>query len=725
MEKYLKKPILFLLLLWMLIKADGAVADTEAVLSVDGIGSVITMHRYGLNLGGPSAWGSEQLLSNIVANPGFEPVLEKSLVKVSSVSANAFGQQKDWNARTEGFWDGATGAFITGKLTGKRFNVLSHQLSQSSKQLIFETDQSLLGLVNGDIVAVTKTSMGGAPAKWWSQGTVQTESVQDSDSGLGPSGQQTVRLRAIGARTAQLSSYIDTLERAGRLLPVQGQWTFSFKVKSNSKTPVKLRIRFAREGETVFIDRVLSPKNEWTAEKWHFQAHESSSGRGPLGLSFTLEQGDVSLDDVYLGESTPGAGGFRNTVVSTLKNLHPGYLRDWQGQLGDTAFNRFAPEFSRQPVRYRPGESEIIHTYGIPQVLALCKETGATPWLIFPSTLDQQDSRLFARQLKTELIRLKISEAVLEFGNENWNALFEAGGITAVSQHIQAITHAFEIVRTEFTTAAPTAPKLTFVANARLGDTDSFRVLSSSPMVDRVAMAPYFMYNFDAAQSLDSAIQDSFTPGDQDQLKKAHLTARQQGKYVSAYELNFHTTEGTASAVQRNVLSSGAASGPALAARLLSNSLLGIQEQAVYVLAGFDAYTANQKLVRLFGITRDLSVPDRLRPTGVALTMLNRVVGGKLIEPTCSGSDCAELVSAAFVDEGTRWAIVNRGATPKKLRLRQGCSGKRTEAWLLDGHDSLQNNEFTDTVKPEMVEVTCQGKDAAFVLPARSLLTLN
>lgn len=692
-----------------------------AVLSVNTTSNGRLIQRYGINLGGSSAWGSEQLLSNILANPGFEPVLERSLIKTTVFNEWNFGQINDWNSRPAGFWEGATGSFITGKLAGQSFKIISHALAQNGKQLVFQTDRTLAGLTTGDIAALTKLTQGGAPARWWSEGLVQTVAHSESS---GSSGMQMVSMRAIGSKAAHLASYVDSLERAGRLIPVTGEWKLSLKVRNASQTPANLRVRFAREGETVFLDVSVNPKVNWTTEQWLIKGTEALHGKGPLSLSFTLEKGEIYLDDVYLGESNPGAGGFRQATIETLKLLKPGYLRDWQGQLGDSANNRFATDMVRQPVRYRPGDAEIIHLYSIPQTLAVCKATGAIPWLVLPTTLDANEIIYFSRQLIGELKKFNIKEVVIEFGNENWNPLFESAGITSNAHHAYAVQKFSNLIRTEFA-ITQNAVKLNLVANARASDTEAIALLSKIESLNRIAIAPYFSYRFDNSQTLDSVIHDSFHPDDTLTIKNISHSANQKGKQISAYELNFHTTEGSASSPQRNILTSGAASGPALAARLLTNSLNGIEEQAVYALAGFDAYTSNRDLVRLFGITRDLSVKGRLRPTGVALTMLNQVTVGQLIFPVCTGEGCTDLTSAAFNGEKIRWAIVNKAREAKTVRILSGCSQQKPVAWLLDGHEPLQNNEFMESVKPISKQLGCMGQDAIFQIPAHSLLTVH
>ena len=63
----------------------------------------VELPRYGLNLGGTGTYGAEQLRSNIVANPGFESILDRAIVIVDQVGPRSFTDDTNWLARTKGF----------------------------------------------------------------------------------------------------------------------------------------------------------------------------------------------------------------------------------------------------------------------------------------------------------------------------------------------------------------------------------------------------------------------------------------------------------------------------------------------------------------------------------------------------------------------------------------------------------------------------------------------
>jgi hypothetical protein len=243
----------------------------------------------------------------------------------------------------------------------------------------------------------------------------------------------------------------------------------------------------------------------------------------------------------------------------------------------------------------------------------------------------------------------------------------------------------------------------------------------------RIAVAPYFMYSL-ANVSTGQAVAAAFADSDE-VLKSGVAAAALGGKGVAAYEVNFHTTEGDAPAELRNLAVSGAHSGPALARRLLQGALNGVREQAVYSLAGFDSYTGTRSLVRLWGITRDLA-PGRLRPTGLAVGMLNSAVGGDAYASTCSGASdtCNTLVAAWFVDaKRTNLVVVSSAGASQRIQTGLPCS-RRFALQVLDGSDPEANNESVNPKGGGGVSVVpgkagCDGS-WAFDLPPHSLAVL-
>jgi hypothetical protein len=685
--------------------AASVAAAGEIELAAEALPLRKNLPRYGINLGGPSAWGAEQLLANILANPGFEPVIERSIILVDSAAGTHFTERDAWAFRPDDFWVGATGKVLTGPATGLTFVIVRQAAG------VYAIDRDVRGLAAGDAISIRRTShVNAAPARWWHEGSVSTV----AGSGVS-AGTTFARLVAQAGRQARLASYVDTLGRAGRLLPVDGRWRLAFRVRAGSDGNARLRVRFAREGGQVFIDRTISPGRDWASMAWTFDAAESLAGGGPLALSFTVESGSVDLDDTYLGESDPGPGGFRRAVVTTLQALAPGYLRDWQGQLGDTADNRTAPPHQRRPVRYRPGAAEILHTYSAPEFLELAAAVGARPWLILPSTFGVDDAEAFGRRIRVAVDRLKLPEIIIEYGNENWNPLFRPGGIAEPARHGEAAARAFAAFRRGFGGGIPVIATV----NARSGDAGGQKALAAAATgADRLAVAPYFAYAPAAGGSLDSALADIFA-------EAASFPEIPAGLRLAAAEVNLHATGGAADTRRRDAIVAGAAAGPALAARLITGSLAGLREQAAYSLAGFDAFADNGGTVRLFGIVRDLASAGRWRPTGLAVAQLNRITGGDLHRVRCAGTGCTRITAAYFSTAGGAWALINGGERAQPVRLRGACARGMPAGELLDGSSPERTNEDGVTVEFARPMLRCNGADALATLPPFSLLSVR
>jgi hypothetical protein len=699
----------------LLLTGCNALSST-ATLTPDGPPLEADLPRYGLNLGGSGTWGAEQLRSNILANPGFESVLDRSIVIVKAVDGRRIVDDTDWLARPDGFWSGGRYDIRSGMAAGRGGRVAdSRKRADGFAEILL--DATADGLAAGDVVVLTRdTDLQAAPGWWQGKGSRIAKSTDDVRPGS--PGRQSVRLLASPGQTAELLHYFDNIaDRAGKLLPVRGKWKLEFWARAASPG-ARLQVHFDRNGHEVFLDAKVSLENIWQRHVFEFEGRDDGPP-GVLTLGITASDGEVLIDDAYLGEADAGAGGFRRVAVDTLKTLRPGFLRDWQGQLGDTLDNRLAVGQGHRPVRYRPGEHEAQNHYGLADFFALCAEVGAQPWVVAPTTLDDDEWRRFGAWLREAADRHRFDTVMLEFGNENWNAIFRPGGIPDAATHAAVADRAFRLLRE----GSRKDPRIVTVANAQFVNPDSPREVGArSTEAARVAVAPYFLYRLDAGATLPAAQRAAFEESGE-LIRREAQAAREQGKRLAVYEENFHTTLGTADAVTRNAIVAGAASGAALARRLLQGTLAGIREQAVYSFAGFDNYLQEGKgLVRLWGVTRDLAYADRLRPTGLALAMLNRVAGGAAQAVRCSGTRCDDLTAVSF-DGGRRFAVVSGRA--EAVSVLVPCPQDALRLDLLDGSNPALNNENDIQVATKTLVIACRDGQAFFSLPAYSLATLG
>lgn len=692
--------------------------DAIATLSVKPEALALDLPRYGLNLGGASTWGSEQLRANVLANPGFEPIVDRTIVVVGQTRTRQFSDDTDWLARPDGFWRGAAFDIRSGIAAGQQGRILDSRRQAGKGPNEFTSDTPVDTLRQGDVVTLSREVDSTVAPHWWKgQGRV----ASSPDVPPASSGQQSLRLLALPDQPAEILHYLDNIsERAGKLLPVSGKWKLSFWARQAS-LGASLKIRFDRSGSPAFLDTQVSPETGWKLFEFEFDAQDTGPA-GVLTLGLTARDGQVLIDDVYLGEADPGPGGFRRVVVETLRSLRPGYLRDWQGQLGDTLANRLSGELGHRPARYRPGDNETQFHYSLPDFLALCAEVKAQPWVTAPTTLSDDEWKKLGAFLHAAANQFGFEEIFVEFGNENWNSMFRPGGIPNPIALSQVADRGFRLMRE----GSGHDKRLHTILNAQFVNPDSPKQVGShSRLADRISVAPYFMYQLDAATPVSDALKAAFSD-DAMLLGQEAATAIQQGKRLSVYEVNLHTTGGNASREQRDLITTSGASGAALARRLLQASLAGVREQAVYSLAGFDSYLDGSKaFVRLWGITRDLSVPNRLRPTGLALSMLNRIAGGQAHAIVCAGKSCPALTSLAFT-QGKTLAIISASPEPVPVTLLLACPSELPYILrLLDGTDPQRNNEIETRVTITEQSVACQKNKLSLTIPPYSLVTLE
>lgn len=696
----------------------GSADDSIAILKVKPEALAPELPRYGLNLGGSGTWGAEQLRANVLANPGFESIIDRAIVNVGRVDARGFADDTDWLARNQGFWSGGRYDVRSGDTAGQTGKILASKRSPGNGPDEFTVDTPTASLRRGDVVSVTRDLDTTIAPHWWKgNGVVATS--RDIPPGSG--GLQSLRLLADAQRPAEILHYLDNIgNRAGKLLPVIGKWKVALWARQVG-AGASLQIRFDREHSPAFLERRITPERVWKRYEFEFDANDVGPA-GVLTLGFTARDGEILIDEAYLGEADAGAGGFRRVVVETLRSLHPGYLRDWQGQLGDTLDNRLSGEGSHRPVRYRPGEHESQFHYSLPDFLSLCAAVEAQPWVIAPTTLSDAEWRKFGAYLHAAAEQFGFREIFVEFGNENWNSIFRPAGIPDATALGAVADRGFRLLRE----GGGDDKRLHTVINAQFVNVQSSAQLARlSRQAERISVAPYFLYRLDTGVGADEAIKRAF---DEDALllEKEVAEAEKLGKRLSVYEVNFHTTLGTASSAQRNNVVTGAASGTALARRLLQGSLAGVREQAVYSFAGFDSYVGGSKeLVRLWGITRDLSVANRLRPTGLALAMLNRIAGGAPHAIDCSGKHCAALTRVAFAG-GASIAIASASSNPIPISLALNCAPRARYALrMLDGTDPSRNNETRAEVAIGEQSISCAQKSLRFTLPPFTLATLQ
>ena len=606
----------------------------------------------GVNLGTWTSWGAEQLPAMVLKNSGFEGTVDRALICVRTSGATWFADDTPWTSRPLAFWSGARFEILSGPLAGASGKVVRNEVRDDLGW--FEVaDVPLDGLRAGDIISVTKTDDRLLPRQWWFENRSRNRIAMDCESRRPESaGSRSIVLAPDDQAQVAVVSYVDALgDRAGKLLPLKGKWRASVWAKGTGGR-AQLHVQVRRHGTPVFVSERAIPGAEWKKYEWKFQPDDSA---GPPGIiEFRLEAtgagGRIWLDDASLEPVEQPATPFRPEVVDALRELRPGYLRDWQGQLGDTWANRIADPQGRRSWRYRPGADETDFGYSVPEFLALCRRTGARPWLTLPPTLSVEEWETAGRDLRRLREELDFPEILVEFGNENWNELFRPAGILSPETLAEVVNRAIR----SFETGSGNDPHFRFVVGGHAQNPDFLRrmQLTINPAV-LPAIAPYYLYHYPAASRAEL-----FPPS----------VSETGARDLAIYEINAHTLDESAPLDEVNRWLESPEAGAALAWHALTWMEAGVVRQCVYTLAGFDAFrNQGRDLVRLFGITRDLAGPARLRPTGQAIAQLNRVVAGELHRVSIvSGQSTVKGV--AFRHEG-RWSVALVSSSPEGMTV--------------------------------------------------------
>jgi hypothetical protein len=699
--------------------ASGAAFQVNPTVRVSGV------KRFGVNLGTWTSWGAEQLCSNVLKNPGFGGLIDRAIVIVSRADERGFVDNETWLGREDGFWSGAHFDVRTGPSAGSQGLIIDSRASRIDGLPEFLTAEPMPNVEPGDVIAVTRVSDNALPTEWWfppsSQGLVSINRKEVVPGGY--HGARSLALDCTPAESGEVISYLDAIgQRAGKLLPVNGRWRLSFWSRAAIGNP-SVTVEFLRNGTAPFISKTFPASNHWAQTALEFDAVDN----GPasvleLHLKATGGPGRVLLGGVDLRKDQDSAFPFRQEVVEALTRIKPGYIRDWQGQLGDTVFNRLAAPLERRSYRYRPGPGNTDYGYSIPEFLDLCVRAQASPWIILPTTISDDEAEMLGQYVETRSARDHFAEVVIEFGNENWNPLFRPAGIPDPQKHGEAADRAFRRLRE----AAGPSVRLTFAVNGQFANPDfAGQFLDYSAMADTLAVAPYFVPSLMKDTPPNQAVEDLF-PRNAPELSRISQDVAKTGKSLAVYEVNLHTIEGSATPDERDPITTGAASGAAVAGRMLRALQQGATRQCIYVLAGYDAYLSGEPgTAKLWGITRDLAGASHFRPSGLGLCMINEAISGDLVDSQSSGVTSGISLYPFSSQAGYSAVIISALPTTQNVSIQfpvNAGGAAPTSMLLLDAPSPFATNEIKSDVTISQSEV--MGSSVSFQLPPYGLAVL-
>jgi hypothetical protein len=326
----------------------------------------------------------------------------------------------------------------------------------------------------------------------------------------------------------------------------------------------------------------------------------------------------------------------------------------------------------------------------------------------------------------------------LEYGNEAWGAAtqgdpFWGSSVNGGTRLGQLSAAAFTRIR-----AHPDFDPALFqlVVGGQAGWFGQNELIEAAgDQHDSLAIAPYYLgdpdeLGGDDAAFLDWALAQPYHA--REDLQEFHDLVTPPGHSLTIYELNFHTTGGGLDEGTRNDWVTSRVGGELLARTMLMNQRdLQMPVQNAFALAQY-SYHYGGGYVRLWGMVRDLTATERLRPTFLAVTLVNQVMGPEALEVTLVDPDGGWTHDGLEIPSLDAWAwrwedgcgavLVNTNPTEARdvvLTLPAACADE-WQCERLSG-DPLDDNEDAEGVVVQ--DIPC-APGTPVTLPAGSLTTV-
>ncbi len=622
--------------------------------------------RFGINLSGQTFYDSGQMLRNLVfRNPGFEGETWQTILRCKAVTATTCTDKDQYSTWSPGFLDGAHYEVLSGLAKGATGQVLrSSAASNNAGVEITMANPSSMPNV-GDVVLVRMHKPGNAQAGWWTTttGGASFATEQKDLSPLTP-GKQALRIEASKTgQHASVASFFDTTASRS-FVQLRGTYTLGFRAKGlegERMLGVKVERLATSRGNHTFLIRTIKLDPTWQDFTLSFSAEEYGSQIGPVDVTFTCAQSSALLDDVALmapsARDNPTA--FRNEVVQTLRELHPGVLRymDNGTDFGSSLDNMLAVPFARMRAGWSTQQNvQEDVPIGLHEFLDLVKAIGAEPWYTMPAGTSPSEAAHLIEYLAGGpgtpygARRVALGQRLpwtqvfprihLELGNEQWNeGSFPGATISepvAFGARVQEVfagaRHAAGFDPARFDLVLGTWAAVPWWTSQEL---------SASTNSDSVAIAPYLFSDFQDASSKEAIFGPMLAQPEQIDERPGGFVYEQakaaaQGLHPSAlavYEVNLGTMNGSTSIAQGDLDTTVPSLGAGLAVAdhmLLMLRDLGITTQCLFALPEFQNpfhAPGTKKTVPLWGSIVDMGGQfNRKRPVFLAEQLINRAL---------------------------------------------------------------------------------------------------
>jgi hypothetical protein len=662
------------------------------------------VQRVGIDLGEETYYGPSWFRSNVLENPGFEPVESGRAIDVTSPSSTSFCESSNSYLFPRDFYDGASFEVVyssnasnvgsLGKITG--YDPTGNGCTDGDPKWTYSADFALqpddivVTHATGTLPSVAQGCSSppacGPVALWWFGDDPQWSTSNDQEPN--GKGAQSLAVTLDGANH-KVDYYFDPMVAQGHAyFLVNGSWTFSIFSKAVQATAPSCTATLQRTGGSVYFSRAWTPSSSWKATRVSFKGDDSlSTATTTADLSITCSgnSGAIHLDDAYLGPVVSD-GAWRPALVKALKGLHPGYLRDDQGTRGDSYANVVSDVTARQMTSYND-ETDLHDSYSIPEFLDLNYRVGSRPWISIPVALDDSEYIALGKTLASLQVNYDFPEILVEFGNGDatgscGGACFDQGGSLSQGAYAAIANRAFGLIEN----AAGPKANLKYVGSADWGNAapnaDAQYMASMLPAAQYIGVAPYWdrCQDGDTGLATNEANLWNDPENDTDPSVMTATTSDVQafGQQLAFYGLGPDTLAGSDDTSGRTAIVAGAGSAGAEAQTILRGLTAGVAVISSSQLtqtemigtnnnAGACAEPPTGTYVPIRGDLNFIDTPV-LRPRGLALQLLNKYAIGGDFYPV-DGAPSGVTIGAFLQGDGWHVALTNSNSASEEVSI--------------------------------------------------------
>jgi alpha-L-arabinofuranosidase len=326
---------------------------------------------------------------------------------------------------------------------------------------------------------------------------------------------------------------------------------------------------------------------------------------------------------------------------------------------------------------------------GIPEFLELCREVGAEPWIVAPTAMSEREAGVLAEYLaggagtkggalraaagRKEPWTRAFGTIHVELGNETWNGIFQGETLEDAGAYGRRAERVFEAFRKAAGTDAgrfDLAVGAFTVAPGRNGE-----LLGAAREANSLAIAPYLMHSVTKWGNDDELYGPLLAEPEEMEREGvvAQTKASAGGRQLAVYEVNLHTTEGSAPKDVLDRFTPSAAAGVAVTGHMLRMMREdGVRDEMLFALPQYDFRRGDGTAVKLWGSVVEMG--GRARPQLLAEELANRAVRGDMVRVEVTGENPVhdvtdgndgvrikgvhEIDAYAFRDGGWRGLIV-------------------------------------------------------------------